>query len=566
MPLVLTQNELTESGHDYGDVLGEVYEYPRRYRNLIHTGERFVYYRGRRRASGGDQPQAYIATGVVGRITEVSGGLFQCTIERFRAFGRPVSFKVGGRYREPGAEKFGPKAGLYFRQGVRPISHETFASIVSAGETSTAGVGASGRPTDDRRPAGPSSTATPGSAMQSAPRPREMPTMNPPGTKRFNEWAAEVDKFPMAKAFIRDVHQTRDGSMVFATMTPAAMAQLLFVSDWTISDQDSPSPDKRGYQRPIKSARLGEIARYMVEHNEQDRLRMPPVILSVRHVPKDKRETFLHLLTGGSIDQIHEMFGPRAVCIVDGQHRAGGGFAAIVRTAGDFDAPIPVVLYYDLSYETEAEWFNTINSTAQPIPKSLLEWTRADITEAGQDTTGQKIRVITQRLATEANAPFVGQVSFAGGRLPGRSITFEGLRRSTADFFGGPKARLLQRLEEHHIDPYHFARDYWAAVVEACSEAWEADPKGQPRYRIRELVAIGALAKLGNTLTEQAIIQGFAGPRTRNYVLEKASRLSTVDWTKDDGNPWMRAQAGFAGRESLYEILKDWVLLGKQPT
>ena len=53
MPLVLTQNELTESGHDYADRLGVEYEYPTRYRNLVRTGERFVYYRGRKRAAGG---------------------------------------------------------------------------------------------------------------------------------------------------------------------------------------------------------------------------------------------------------------------------------------------------------------------------------------------------------------------------------------------------------------------------------------------------------------------------------------------------------------------------------
>ena len=43
MPLVLTQNEATESGHAYADVLGESYEYPTRYRNRIREGERFVY-------------------------------------------------------------------------------------------------------------------------------------------------------------------------------------------------------------------------------------------------------------------------------------------------------------------------------------------------------------------------------------------------------------------------------------------------------------------------------------------------------------------------------------------
>lgn len=50
MPLVFAQNEVSLSEIDYADDLGKSYEYPSRYRKLIQTGERFVYYRGRRRA------------------------------------------------------------------------------------------------------------------------------------------------------------------------------------------------------------------------------------------------------------------------------------------------------------------------------------------------------------------------------------------------------------------------------------------------------------------------------------------------------------------------------------
>jgi DGQHR domain-containing protein len=387
----------------------------------------------------------------------------------------------------------------------------------------------------------------------------------PSGSRRFNEWAAEVADFPHAPRRIRNVSLTEDSTMAFATMTPAAMADLLFVSDWTITDADSPSPDKRGYQRPIKSARVPGIASYFLERHDAGTLRIPPIILSVRHVPADERETFIHLLRSGDIEGIHSRWGRRAVCIVDGQHRAGGSFAAMLKRAGDFSVPVPVALYFDLSYETEAEWFNTINSTAQPIPKSLLEWTKLDITDAQSKSPDQTVRRIAERLATEHGAPFEDQVNFGGGRGLGRHVTFEGLRRATSDFVGGPKARLLDRLSENDIDAYEFIRDYWNAVRDASSEAWEADPKGTVKYRIKELVAIAALAKLGNTLTEQAIIQGNSGPKIRRFVIEKVQRLDAVDWRKDESNPWMRAQAGFAGQIPLYETLKDWVLLNKLP-
>jgi len=49
MPLILASNVATESGHSYADRTGISYEFPMVYRRQMQTGERFVYYRGRRR-------------------------------------------------------------------------------------------------------------------------------------------------------------------------------------------------------------------------------------------------------------------------------------------------------------------------------------------------------------------------------------------------------------------------------------------------------------------------------------------------------------------------------------
>ena len=61
MPFVLVQNDYSV----YGDVEGEVYEYPTMYSPV--PGERFVYYRGRE--SGGPD---YFGTGVLGDISSSS--------------------------------------------------------------------------------------------------------------------------------------------------------------------------------------------------------------------------------------------------------------------------------------------------------------------------------------------------------------------------------------------------------------------------------------------------------------------------------------------------------------
>lgn len=134
MPLVLTQNEATESGHSYADVLGVSYEYPRRYRNVIRPGEPFVYYRGRRTAAGGQQPQAYLGTGVVGEVVEAGNGLLVCQVENYEPFVEPLPFKGGDGYLERRAGQFGSRAGLYFRQGVRVVDDETFGRILRAAD------------------------------------------------------------------------------------------------------------------------------------------------------------------------------------------------------------------------------------------------------------------------------------------------------------------------------------------------------------------------------------------------------------------------------------------------
>jgi Protein NO VEIN, C-terminal len=133
VPLVLTQNESTESGHSYADELGVEYEYPTRYRNRIRTGEPFVYYRGRRRADGTLQPQVYLGSGVVGLIrpSRVEGRLV-CAIEDFVPFAEPLPFKDAGEYLEPLGKIPPDKAGLYFREGVREISDDTYTRILAA--------------------------------------------------------------------------------------------------------------------------------------------------------------------------------------------------------------------------------------------------------------------------------------------------------------------------------------------------------------------------------------------------------------------------------------------------
>ena len=121
-------NDDSESGIRYDDVPYSSYEFPVRYRNLIRTGERFVYYRGRRRAGGaGRQPQAYLGAGLIGAIRASSAeGRLVCEIVEPCEFAEPLFFRdLEGRYREPGGDRRG-----FFQAGVRRIDEQPFQDIL----------------------------------------------------------------------------------------------------------------------------------------------------------------------------------------------------------------------------------------------------------------------------------------------------------------------------------------------------------------------------------------------------------------------------------------------------
>lgn len=126
--LVLAMNDSSESSIKYADIPYVSYEYPSRYRKRIQPGRRFVYYRGRRRAGGGRQPQVYLGAGIVGDIRESDKpDRLVCQVLDGEEFVVPLPFKdEHGLYLEPGASRRG-----YFQQGVREISEDSFQRILA---------------------------------------------------------------------------------------------------------------------------------------------------------------------------------------------------------------------------------------------------------------------------------------------------------------------------------------------------------------------------------------------------------------------------------------------------
>ena len=128
MPVVLTINESTASGHKYDDKPGISYEYPVMYRNVIQTGDQFVYYRGSRGKNDERITPAYLGVGVIGKITASPhvSDCFVCEIVDYQSFPIALPFKDSeDRPFEPGGEA----GGRFYQKGVRKITDEAFRRI-----------------------------------------------------------------------------------------------------------------------------------------------------------------------------------------------------------------------------------------------------------------------------------------------------------------------------------------------------------------------------------------------------------------------------------------------------
>lgn len=146
MPLVFTQNEINLADVEYGDVLGELYEFPSQYINIVKPGEQFVYYRGKRRADGSIGTPNYFGTGIVGAVNTV-GERYQCSITNYQPFDPPVPFRIGDLYLEPTANTR-KAVGFYFQQGVRKLDQIAFDAICAIGLKSSKAIGSKGYSTD----------------------------------------------------------------------------------------------------------------------------------------------------------------------------------------------------------------------------------------------------------------------------------------------------------------------------------------------------------------------------------------------------------------------------------
>lgn len=127
MPVIFATDAPTASGHSYRDLLGKEYEFPHRYRALVASGDRFLYYRGSR-AKRSKAP-GYFGCGLIESIDRtLSRDTLTAQLSDVVIFETPAGIRsADGVYLETGSQK-----GTNWANGVRRISAGVFASVLDS--------------------------------------------------------------------------------------------------------------------------------------------------------------------------------------------------------------------------------------------------------------------------------------------------------------------------------------------------------------------------------------------------------------------------------------------------
>jgi DGQHR domain-containing protein len=336
------------------------------------------------------------------------------------------------------------------------------------------------------------------------------------------------------------------------------------------STRQGPSAEfsRRGYQRPPEAVRIRAIAKFY--RNENVLGFSTPIIIAVRKgIDSANTLRLIERCLAGDQQAIEQAF--HLLAIIDGQHRFEGAVEAL-RQDPDTHLIVALLCIHGMSYEEETDVFNIINTTPKRLPKALTEWNKFGITDADSRDHEQEVRQIAVRLATDSDSVWFNQINLTGtGREPGKTVTLEGMRRSTENMLRTGKLRYL-RLEQQ----LELVKTFWSAVADVFETAWadqqelvelpdgseamsgtDVEVDGQrvkvPRieYRLKDLVGVASLAKLGGDILAEALGNSDA----EGYVRAEVDKLSEVDWRKGGDNPWTSGHAGFAGQKGLYEAL-----------
>ena len=129
MKIILSQRIDIES--DYEDVPFSMYHFPKKYRNQIHTGDRFIYYQGDRFKK---EHRYYFGCGVIGAVEpDATGENFYAEILESRRFSKNVPIYLpesDGFIESIGYDKVRNKPNPSWQNSIRKVSDDAFLKIL----------------------------------------------------------------------------------------------------------------------------------------------------------------------------------------------------------------------------------------------------------------------------------------------------------------------------------------------------------------------------------------------------------------------------------------------------
>jgi len=129
MPTVIVENDVSQ----WDDLTGEVYHFPKRYKELLLPGEKVIYYKGRLKDKAFKNSRLspdphYFGIAEIGEVISIKNGKeLLGEIINFRPFIKAVNFQNDEGYLEKIPQS---KEKNYWRDGVRKIDEDTYTKIV----------------------------------------------------------------------------------------------------------------------------------------------------------------------------------------------------------------------------------------------------------------------------------------------------------------------------------------------------------------------------------------------------------------------------------------------------
>lgn len=129
MLIVLSQRIDIKS--DYDDVPFSFYHFPKQYRNMIHPGDRFVYYQGDRWKK---EHRYYFGCGVIGKVSAAANNTFYADIVDGMSFLQkvPIYRPEGNFYESLDYSDVRKKPNPPWQSSIRPLSETAFSAILAA--------------------------------------------------------------------------------------------------------------------------------------------------------------------------------------------------------------------------------------------------------------------------------------------------------------------------------------------------------------------------------------------------------------------------------------------------